>query len=278
MNEKRKYIYVTVGIIALFTASFLGISFAQSNSSDGRRNSVRLSKSQNLSAQWQGKITVRVVGMKENDWVNLKTSSESKINTKILSIGERDFPIGDGRNMRIPADGQAISENALVMSENEVNFSRPQNDDKIYVDIEIPEAAEVELFFNEEKVIKSSVIFAPVAVKNGIVTKGDDDFAKAQIRLISPQTTSQKPDGIVQITGNHLYVPFSKLQLKKSNTLQGNTSIKAVIEINEQGLVETVSVFGENSEAIKQQLLGWEFIPFVKDGTAVKVKTLFTRE
>jgi hypothetical protein len=273
-----KYIYVAIGLIAVITASFLGISFAQNNPTNGTKNSVRLSRSQNLSAQWQGKITVRVSGMGENDWLNIRTSSELKINTKILSIGEQDLAVGDGRTMKVPGDGQAISENALMMSESEVNFSRPQNNDRIYVDVEIPKDAEVEIFFNQEKVHNSSVIYAPIAVKNGVAESGDNDLAKAQVRLISPQTIGQRPDGIVQISGNRLYVPFSKLQLKKSSALQGTASIKAVIEINEQGLVEDASVFGENSEAIKQQILGWEFIPYLKDGTAVKVQTLYTRE
>ena len=216
--------------------------------------------------------------MGENDWVNIRTGSESTIKTKILSVGERDFPVSDGRNMKVPGDGQAISEDALTMSETEVNFSRPQNNDKIYVDVEIPREAEVEIFFNQERVHNTSIIYAPIAVRNGILERGDEDLAKAQVRLISPQTMSQKPDAIVQISENHFYVPFSKLQLKKSNALQGTTSIKAVIEINEQGLVESVSVIGENSEAIKQQILGWEFIPYLKNGTAIKVKILYTRE
>jgi hypothetical protein len=51
-----------------------------------------------------------------------------------------------------------------------------------------------------------------------------------------------------------------------------------MIIITEQGAVESVSVVGENSQQIEQQILNWEFIPYSKNGTAVKVQTLYTRE
>ena len=51
MNRVGKYTYIVAAVIGVITAGFLGISFAQNNTTSGTRNPIRLSRTQNLSAQ-----------------------------------------------------------------------------------------------------------------------------------------------------------------------------------------------------------------------------------
>lgn len=279
MNKKSKILYSVLIVSLVFSASVIGISYAQSGSGD-RIQTVKISKSQNLTESWQGRITVRVAGMQSSDAVNIRLTNEAKINGKVFTVSEREIVFSGENKLRIPKSGESISETALSISQSEINFARPQIEGKVLLDIELPESTQVNLFYNNQEVIESNTLYSPIAVRNGVVEKGEETAGKALSRIMFPQIRNSHPTDVVEMGGNVVYVPFSKLQVKQSEEFSGNTAtIKAMIEINEQGFVEKATVMEPlNSPAIEQNIRQWQFVPYKKDGVAVKVSTLFVRE
>lgn len=280
MNKKSKNLCIVLVITLIVSGSLLGVSYAQSGSGDGRFQTVKIDKSQNLTESWQGKITVRVVGMQNDDAVNIRLTSDAKLNAKVLTVAEKEITFSGENKLRIPKSGEAIPETALNISNSEINFTRPQIEGKVLIDIELPESTQVDLFYNDEQVVKNSALYSPIVIRNGIVGKGEDGIGKALTKVMFPQLQNHQPGTVKEIGENKFHVPFSKLQVKQSDELSGSSaSIKAVIEINEQGLVEKVAVMEPiNSPEIEQNIRQWRFVPYKKDGVAVKVTTFFIKE
>ncbi len=90
MNKKSKNLCIVLVITLIVSGSLLGVSYAQSGSGDGRFQTVKIDKSQNLTESWQGKITVRVVGMQNDDAVNIRLTSDAKLNAKVLTVAEKE--------------------------------------------------------------------------------------------------------------------------------------------------------------------------------------------
>lgn len=279
MKRKSKNFYVVLFVFSVFSVSFLGISYAQ-NGTGNRIQTIKINKSQSLTEAWRGKITIRVMDMQSTDAVNIRLSSEGKINGRVFSTSEREITLSGGNKLRLPRSGDAISETALNLSQSEISFVRPQVEGKYLLDIELPESTEIKLFYNGQEVVGSSALYSPIAVRDGIVEKGEENAGKALSKIMFPQIRNSSPTDAVDFGENKLYVPFTKLQVKQSEELPADrTVIKAMIEINEQGFVEKVNVLEPlNSSEIEQNMREWKFVPYKKDGVAVKVSTFFVRE
>lgn len=278
MNGKLKNLYIILGTASFALASILSVSYAQSSNADGRFQSAKVNKSRSVTQSWEGKVTVRVVGMKNVDAVNIRPTKDAQLNVKVLSISEQEIVLPDGRKLRVPKNGDSISEDRLSLSESEISFVRPEIEGKVLVDIELPELVQIDLFFNDEEVIQSAKLYSPLVIRDKKVERGQENSAKALTRLIFPQLRNRKPDDVVETSDNKLFVPFSKLQLKKSDELPDATPIKAMIEINNRGIVEKVTMIEPlNSQEIEQKLLQWEFVPYKKGEAGVNISTLFLK-
>lgn len=278
MNRKLMKMSLILGIVLVGVISFLGISHAQSQSSIKKRQTVKVNKGIVLTESWQKKTYIRVLNMESSDTINIRPVKEAKINVKILSLGEQEVVI-DAKKWHLPSNGAFIPEDFLEISEGEILFVRPQVDGKILIDIELPESSQIDFFFNNEQVINNTSIYSPIAVKDGKVKKGETNLARAVAGLRYPHLMERSADKEVEISENG-FVPFSKLQIKRSETLPDKiTAIKAIIEINERGLVEKVNVLEPlNSSEVNQSIRQWKFVPYKKDGVAIKVKTIFIKE
>lgn len=281
MNMKSRINYVILGAALVGLISFISIAFAQSSSNEDKRiQTTKVNKTLPLSALWQNKVVIRVSGMQDVDAVNIRPASENKISARILTVDEQEVIVSGNRKLRLPKNGEQVSEDLLSINENEISFVRPLIDGKVLVDIELPESTRIEVFFNNESIVKNTVVYSPLSIRAGKIGKGEEHLGTALSRVMFPQLINRRPNSTVKIENDKYHVPFSNLQLKKSNELTVNdVSVKALIEINEQGLVEKVSVIEPlNSSQIEQEIRQWEFIPYKKDGVAVKVSTFFMKE
>lgn len=282
MNRILKRVYIVLFLVLCGTAGILGISYAQTSSSDGLK-AIKVSKSLSLGQSLQGKVTVRVTNMQSTDIVNIRPINENKINVIVLSMTEQDYEMLPGKMVKLPKSGEAVPETSLSLSEDNINFARPQISSKIGLDIALPESAEVEVFYNGNLAVKSTTLISAISVRDAVLGKGYESTGSTLTKLMFPQTVYQKPNEIVEGADGSLFVPFSLLQLKKSNELTGVSGpVKAIIEISDQGLVENVTVMEplnpDASDNIAEQIRLWEFIPYKKNGTAVKVSAIFFRE
>jgi hypothetical protein len=277
MSKKSKNI--SIGLILIMMA-VLGISYAQNGGTGGTNPITKVSKTLSLPQALQDKITVTVTNMQATDIVNIRPIRENKINAKVASVTEQDFEMQPGKMVKLPKSGEPVSESALSISNDAITFARPQISSKIALDIEVPDSAQVEIFYNGVRVVKETTVLSPIAIyQNMTVGKGVENTAKVISRLMFPELVNREPNQIVEGADGSLMVPFSMLQLKKSNELTGTSKVQAIIEINEQGLVENVTVMeplnSDASDNIAEQIRLWEFVPYKKNGTAVKVSTLF---
>lgn len=279
MNRNIMKIWLVLGIALVGVVSFLGISYAQDQSSVKKRQTVKVSKSIDLTESWQKKTSIRVLNMESTDTVNIRPAKEAKINVKILSLGKQEIVI-DNKKWQLPAAGASIPEDFLEISEGEILFVRPQIDGKILVDVELPESSQIDFFFNNEQVINNTSIYSPIAVKDGKVKKGEMNLARALAGLRYPHLMERSANTEVEVGENEFYVPFSKLQIKKSEILPDKiTAIKAIIEISKEGSVEKVNVIEPlNSPEVVQSIRQWKFVPYKKNGVPIKVSTVFIRE
>lgn len=272
--------YTFLGVLLTVLMSLIGVVYAQTqNSGQEGFKAVKISKNRILTEAGQHKVSIKVTGMLNTDSVNIRPTNENEIDIKVLNTSEREVELPGGKKLRIPKDGVPIAEDALTFNENEIVFLRPQVEGKVLIDIALPEATELEVYFNNEQVIKSTALYSPIAVKDGKVKKGEITTAKAHKQVMFPELTGRNPNGIIKLGENKFNVPFSKLQLKKSDALANDgTSIHAIIEINEQGIVEKVSMIKPlNSLEVEQKIRQWEFVPYRKDGELVKVTTILIR-
>ena len=280
MRRKSKNLYIILSLVLIGLASILSVAYAQSGNIENRQfQSTKINKSRSISQSWDGKITVRVDGMKSVDAVNIRPSKNAQVNVKILTVSEREILLPNGSKMRVPKNGDLISEDRVNISETEVSFVRPENEGSVLVDIELPESTQINLFFNNEQIIKSSNLYSPLVIKDKKVEKGQESPAKALLKMMFPQLKNRKADDVIETSDNRLFVPFSKLQLKKSDELPNTTPIKATLEINNLGIVEKVTMIEPlNSQEIQQKLLQWEFVPYKKDKEQVNIITIFLKD
>jgi hypothetical protein len=282
MNKMLKRVYVVLFLVLIGTAGILGISYAQSGSSDTLK-AVKVSKSLSLGQSLQGKVTVRVTNMQSTDIINIRPINENKINAVVLSITEQDYEFEPGKMLKLPKSGEAVAESSLSLSEEYINFARPQISGKVGLDIALPKSAEVEVFYNGGLAIKSTTLISAISVRDAVVGKGFESTGSTLSKLMFPQTINKAPNETVEGTDGSLMVPFSAMQLKKSYELTGISGpVKAVIDISTEGLVENVTVMEplnpDAADNVEEQIRLWEFFPYKKNGTAVKVSAVFFRQ
>lgn len=281
MMKKIVKLKTILAFILFGAASLIGIAYAQSNSGGNNGfNPIKVNKNLTPSQLWQGKISVRVVNMQSVDSINIIAKENAgEINVKIVSFGEREITQADNNKLKIPKDGAPISENSLFLSENEIYFNRPQTDGSVLLNIEIPEGSLSDIFYNNEHVVKNAAIYSSIAVRNGVVEKGSETLPKAMSGVMFPQATDYHPGDIVEIGSDKIFVPFTKLQLKESEKLPSDAPFRAILEINEQGLVDKIMTLDRGEfQTFEQTIRNWKFIPYVKDGSAVRVSTFYVQE
>lgn len=286
--SKKAITSVSVNCILLLIGviGWVGISLAQ----DGLKirhfkfKPTKTTKNVTLSSSWNGTTVIRVTGMQNTDMLNIRPIKELNASASVINIIDSELTFEDGKKMSLPQNGQAVSESALVVTEGEIIFNRPNITGKILIDVELPDSAEIQVYFNESPVLRNSSLYSPVSVRGGKVKSGYEFTGKALNRVMFPdiiEHDSKPKDKIVKVEGENLvFVPFSKLQVKSSMELPENSSrARIILEINEQGIVERAVATGvSNAQEIEQIMKQWQFVPFTHDGTPVKVKTFLMKD
>lgn len=226
-------------------------------------------------------MEIRLIGMLESDLVNIRTTREMKINAEVLSYNEAPVSLNTNQQILLPQNGQSFAETALSVTETSVTFSRPHNNGKMLIDVEVPELSQLQFFYNDVKVLNNVVLDSPISVQNGKLGKGEDKLYKATSKLFLPQDKIKGENETWTTADGRLFVPFSKLQIRSSEPLPDNlTAVKTLIEIDENGVVERVVAYEENTavaQDIEQRIRQWRFAPHKNNGVAVKVKTAYLR-
>ncbi len=273
-GSQRIGIFIGFGVLVAISS----VIYAQTSGGGTSYQSVKIAKSVELGSLWQGSVNISVSGMQETDVINIVPSENQQFSAKVLTSEDRTIQL-DNKNINVPGEGAALSDTSLVVSTTNISFARPVMNGKVLLFLELPQGTNFSISYNGSTIGTNGQLYSSLAVRAGALSKGAETMAMAYTHTIFPQLLDRDPNEDVLIGQQRYLVAYSKLQLKKSSQLPNVPFIKLSMDVDEQGIVENVSVVSPiNSTEIHQIVSAWEFVPYVVNGTPVKFSTVFVRD
>ncbi len=273
-GSQRIGIFLGFGVLVAISS----VIYAQTSGGGTSYQSVKIAKSVELGSLWQGSVNISVSGMQDTDVINIVPSGNQQFSAKVLTSEDRTIQL-DNKNINVPGEGAALSDTSLVVSTTNISFARPLMSGKVLLYLELPQGTNFSISYNGSNIGTNGQLYSSLAVRAGALSKGAETMAMAYTQTIFPQLLDRDPNEDVLIGQQKYLVAYSKLQLKKSSQLPNVPFIKLSMDVNENGIVENVSVVSPiNSTEIHQIVSEWEFVPYVVNGTPVKFSTVFVRD
>jgi hypothetical protein len=276
LNKKRLFGFGFVALMIIGT-TLIGLVYGQK----AEKPITKLSKTLEVSNLWKGSIDVKVVGMRDNDLINIKEVKSTAVSTKIITTTDELFAMTQDNKMT-SLSGEDVPETALALSESTISFIRPEIKGKVLMFIEVPQSAKVNISYNDKDIAKNYSVSSAISVKGGVIGAGKESLGKSISETMFPGLKPEKisSDTEKKLEDGSFFVPFEKLQLTNTdNKLTKEKSFKAHIEIDEFGNVQNVMVLEPvNSESLKKAILAWKFIPYLSNGNPVKVSTVIVQK
>lgn len=221
-------------------------------------------------------ITVRLYGLQTGDLINIRPKAAriaASAGTVVKAIRSYE---------KIPFDavspGAPPPETALEVTSDTVTFSRPTLfDGVVFLDIEVPLRARVQVWRDDELVLRASLT-QPLSFRDREWQEGALGISGTAMRAAIPLINKLNiPDQFAydQSRGSYV-VPFQKLEVLKKKPLndQQGQSVVVVLQIDETGQVVGVTpLTGTPPVDLERTLRKWRFVPFMIQGRAVPVTT-----
>lgn len=143
--------------------------------------------------------------------------------------------------------------------------------------MEVPAGIQTQVIVNGNKVLASAVS-SPLSIRGHVVAPGEKSLAAA-VMMGSLPTNIRAASEAVKIKDGVMFVPFEQLQVTKSVPVAGDVpATRALISIDETGHVIKVKPSAGAPAGIEESLQQWEFAPYMVDGQAVKVITIYAKK
>jgi hypothetical protein len=276
LNKKRLFGF---GFIALMIIGTMLIGLVYAQKAD--KPITKLSKTQEVSSLWKGSIDVKVVGMRDNDLVNIKEVKSKAINIKIITLTDEMFAVSQDSKL-LPITGEDVPETALDLSESTISFIRPEIKGKVLFYIEVPPSAKINISYNNKDIAKDYSAASAISIKGGVIGEGKESLGKSISETMFPGLKPEKisSNSETKLADGSFFVPFEKLRLANTeNSVAKETAYKAHLDIDEFGNVQKVMILEPvNSESLKKAILAWKFMPYLNNGNPVKVSTVVVQK
>ncbi|GEM_PF-5849512 len=263
-------VFCAVGFVAVMT-TWRFVS-AQQNTNESL---TKVSKTVGVGNAWNSKISLNVSGLQESDAVNIVPGATGTIVAEVITVADRSltFP-GTNKSITVPLPGEDVADSSLTVSSSSISFSRPTNQNKVLLYVEVPESTMVTIFYGTSKIVDEYPVSSPLKIKDGSLVKGQSALSKAVLVLMNPASETDTEE-IKPVDDGVYFVPFEKLTvLNEQNPLAG-LAFTANVDINESGQVTKVNVLQPlNSVSVKNAVMSLQFKPFSLKGSNIKVSTV----
>lgn len=242
-----------------------------------KRAEVAQSESSGLLAVRTG-ILVRISGLRRDDVVNIRPSAEPEIAAAAGTVaktivGERVANPGD-----LLRPGGELPESSLRVKSMRVIFSRPESiDGNAFLDVQIPNQAQVELVI-DGKTLLNAVVIQPICLCDGEWDLGAKGLAGTLVRatgLLRQPVFGNREAAFDKGAGLYA-VPYSKLRLTQRKPLVARvgSTVLVLVHVDETGkVVKATPLTASGIKNLPDSMLEWRFLPYVMNGRAVPFKT-----